>query len=67
MNYSDFWIIESVDESLNEKPPLNGMYYEASSDKYVSFVLGRRHYELAAKHCGFEKEWQERIKRERSI
>lgn len=67
MNDSDFWIIESVDEPLNEKPPLNGMYYEASSDKYVSFVLGRRHYEVAAKSCGFDKTWQVRTKRERSI
>ncbi len=67
MNDSDFWIIESVDEPLDEKPSLNGMYYETSSDKYVSFVLGRRHYEVAAKHCGFDKSRQVRTKRERSI
>jgi hypothetical protein len=48
-------------------PPLNGMYHEAATDKFVSFVQGRRHYEIAAKGCGFLREWQERIRKERSI
>lgn len=50
------------------KPPvLNGMFYERSTDKFVSFVLGKRHFEVRAKGCGYMKEWQERTKRERSI
>ncbi|RAV18860.1 hypothetical protein [Paenibacillus contaminans] len=48
-------------------PVLNGMYYERSTDKFVSFVLGRRHYEVPAKTCGFLKAWQEKTKRERAI
>lgn len=53
-------------EDLNPKP-LNGVYYEESSCKFVSFVLGRRHYEWSAKKCSFNKEWQEKTKRERAI
>lgn len=48
-------------------PQLNGMYYEQSTDKFVSFVQGRRHYEESAKRCGHPKEWQEWIRRERAI
>lgn len=52
-----------------EPPPrvLNGMYYEQVTGNYVSFVCGRRHYEIPAKGCGLNREWQERTKRERSI
>lgn len=50
-----------------ESPLLNGMYYERSTDKFVSFVLGRRHFEEPAKRCGHPKEWQERVKKERAI
>ncbi|RUT48788.1 hypothetical protein EJP82_01065 [Paenibacillus anaericanus] len=49
------------------EPVLNGMYYERSTDKFVSFVLGRRFYEEPAKGCTHLKEWQNRIKKERSI
>jgi hypothetical protein len=48
-------------------PVLNGMYYERSTDKYVSFVLGRRYYEEPAKGCGHLKEWQEWMRKERAI
>jgi hypothetical protein len=48
-------------------PVLNGMYYEKTSDKFISFVRGMRYYEVPAKGCGHTKEWQERIKKERSI
>ncbi|WP_211746381.1 hypothetical protein [Paenibacillus sp. Marseille-Q4541] len=48
-------------------PTLNGMYYEKATDKFVSFVLGRRYYEEPAKGCPHLKEWQDRIKRERAI
>ncbi|PAD73990.1 hypothetical protein CHH67_19090 [Paenibacillus campinasensis] len=46
---------------------LNGMYYEKATDKFVSFVLGRRCYEEPAKGCPHDQEWQERLKRERAI
>ncbi len=48
-------------------PVLNGFYYETSSRKFVSFVLGRRHYEIPASRCRLTKEWQQKIMRERSI
>lgn len=48
-------------------PALNGMYYERSTDKFVSFVRGRRHYEVPSKGCGLDREWQEKTKRERAI
>ncbi len=50
--------------------PLNGFYYEASSRKFVSFMHGRRHYEIPASRCRppvFTREWMEKTKRERSI
>lgn len=50
-----------------DTPVLNGMYYERTTDKFVSFANGQRYYEEPAKSCGHLKEWQERIKRERSI
>lgn len=46
---------------------LNGMYFEKSTDKFVSYVHGRRHYEEPAKRCQAPKDWQERIRRERVI
>ncbi|WP_374019042.1 hypothetical protein ABU162_04645 [Paenibacillus thiaminolyticus] len=58
--FSDF-------ESLAPQPPLNGMYYERRTDRFVSFVLGRRHYEIPAKRCTFDKAWQEKTKQERAI
>ncbi|WP_256257626.1 MULTISPECIES: hypothetical protein [unclassified Paenibacillus] len=48
-------------------PVLNGFYYERSSDMFVSFAQGRRHYEIPARGCGHLKAWQERLKREREI
>ncbi|WP_341347085.1 hypothetical protein [Paenibacillus sp. FSL H3-0469] len=52
-----------------EHPPevLNGMYYEQATGLFVSFVCGRRHYEIPAKGCGLNREWQERTKRLRAI
>jgi hypothetical protein len=47
--------------------PLNGMYYERKTDRFVSFVNGRRHYEIAARRCGLSKDWQEKTRRERVI
>ncbi|OKP97749.1 hypothetical protein A3849_13665 [Paenibacillus sp. P46E] len=49
------------------EPVLNGFYYERSTDMFVSFVQGRRHYEMPARGCEHLKEWQNRIKKERPI
>lgn len=54
-------------EPVAAAPVLNGFYYERSTDRFVSFVLGKRHYEEPAKGCPHLKEWQERMRRERSI
>lgn len=48
-------------------PPLNGFYYERSTDKFVSFVLGRRYFEISTRRCQFPKDWQEKMKQERAI
>ena len=32
---------------------LNGVYYEQATGLFVSYVLGRRHYEWPAKTCTF--------------
>lgn len=49
------------------KPVLNGMYYERSTGKFVSFVCGRRHYEVTPGHCLGDKAWKEKTMRERAI
>lgn len=61
--------VEQLDlfADASEEPPLNGMYYERNSDKFVSFVLGKRYYEVAAKGCGLPADWQQKTKRERWI
>lgn len=56
--------------SDGQAPPessLNGFYYERSTDKFVSFALGTKHFEVAVKDCDFTKEWQKRIKQDRAI
>ncbi|WP_249043520.1 hypothetical protein [Paenibacillus faecis] len=52
---------------LSGEKPLNGVYYEKATDLFVSFSRGRRYKEWPAKGCTFDREWQERIKRERAI
>lgn len=56
-------------EHSADPPNLNGFYYEQVSNKFVSFVLGRRHFEIHAKNCGarYPKDWREMLKREREI
>ncbi|MEC0310152.1 hypothetical protein P4H67_25695 [Paenibacillus lautus] len=34
-------------EEQDAQTVLNGMYYEQSSGKFVSYVLGRRHFEVS--------------------
>lgn len=48
-------------------PVLNGMYYERSTSKFVSYVQGRRYYEVTPARCLGDRAWKERIMRERSI
>ncbi|NWL89596.1 hypothetical protein DMN77_18775 [Paenibacillus sp. 79R4] len=48
-------------------PLLNGMYYERSSNRFVSFVQGRRHFEVTPSRCLGDKAWKEKIMRERVI
>jgi exopolysaccharide biosynthesis protein len=54
-------------EEQDAQTVLNGMYYEQSSGKFVSYVLGRRHFEVSPGRCLGDKEWKERIMRERAI
>lgn len=49
------------------EPILNGFYYERYTNKFVSFVNGRRHYEISAYRTGLPVEWQNRLKKERVI
>ncbi|MBU5673213.1 hypothetical protein [Paenibacillus brevis] len=49
------------------QPLLNGMYYERSSGKFVSFVLGRRHFEVTPGRCLGDKVWKDKTMRERAI
>ncbi|MCM3699228.1 hypothetical protein [Paenibacillus macerans] len=50
-----------------EQPVLNGMYYERATGKFVSFVRGRRHFEVSPGRCLGDKAWKEKTMRERSI
>lgn len=54
-------------EEQAERPNLNGMYYERSSGKFVSFVCGRRHFEATPVQCLGDREWKDKIMRERAI
>lgn len=60
---------EQLDLFVDYQPVeiLNGFYYERSTNKFVSFVLGRRHYEISAYRSGFPVEWQNKMKKERAI
>ncbi|MBY9081042.1 hypothetical protein KIH86_23090 [Paenibacillus sp. HN-1] len=48
-------------------PVLNGMYYERATGLFVSYVLGRRHFEVSPGACLGDKAWKEKTKRERAI
>ncbi|MEC0167411.1 hypothetical protein [Paenibacillus graminis] len=61
------WSGVQVSATADKAEVLNGMYNERATGRFVSFVLGRRHYEIPAKGCGLNREWQIRTKRERSI
>ncbi|WP_028590324.1 hypothetical protein [Paenibacillus massiliensis] len=46
---------------------LNGMYYEQSTGLFVSYVQGRRHFEVTPARCLGDKAWKEKTMRERAI
>lgn len=46
---------------------LNGMYYEKKTNKFVSYVKGRRHFEITPSRCLGDKAWKEKTMRERVI
>lgn len=48
-------------------PVLNGMYYEKKTNKFVSYVKGRRHFEVTPGRCLGDEAWKEKTKRERAI
>ncbi|AJS59880.1 hypothetical protein [Paenibacillus sp. IHBB 10380] len=52
---------------IDSKPVLNGMYYEQSTNRFVSYVLGRRHFEVTPSRCLGDEAWKEKTIRERSI
>lgn len=56
-----------VDEEQPQQAGLNGMYYERSSRKFVSFVCGRRHFEISPAGCLGDKAWKDKTMRERAI
>lgn len=62
----DDWGAE-LSDSAPQDPSLNGFYYERLSDRFVSFALGIRHFEVSPKECDFPKEWQKRVMKDRAI
>jgi hypothetical protein len=65
-------LFASIETSVRELPEflplvLNGFYYEQSSKKFVSYVQGRRHYEILASACRHDKAWKDAIMKERFI
>ncbi len=50
-----------------EQPGLNGMYFERATGKFVSFVRGRRYFEVTPSRCLGDKAWKEKTMRERAI
>lgn len=57
----------ALDDETPIPPVLNGFYYETKSRRFVSFVLGERYWEVLASRCRFDKEWQDKIMRERAM
>lgn len=49
------------------EPFLNGVYYERLTGLFVSYVQGRRHFEVTWGQCLGDKAWKEKTKRERGI
>ncbi|MNW41741.1 hypothetical protein D3C74_188900 [compost metagenome] len=54
-------------DQAGEVEVLNGMYYERSTGLFVSYVLGKRYFEVTAAECLGDKQWKENTMRERVI
>ncbi|ETT45745.1 hypothetical protein C162_20466 [Paenibacillus sp. FSL R7-269] len=50
-----------------QKPLLNGIYYERRTGLFVTYVQGRRHFEVSLGRCLGDKAWKEKTMRERAI
>ncbi|MEK3792040.1 hypothetical protein MKX42_09985 [Paenibacillus sp. FSL R7-0204] len=48
-------------------PILNGLYYERSTGLFVTYVQGRRHFEVSTGQCLGDKARKEKTMRERAI
>lgn len=59
--------IDLFDDRASEQAVLNGMYYERATSKFVSYVCGRRHFEVAPGRCLGDKDWKEKTMKERAI
>lgn len=59
--------IDLFDDQAADQPVLNGMYFERVSNKFVSYVCGRRHFEITTSRCLGDKDWKEKTMRERAI
>ncbi|MFU1797339.1 hypothetical protein ACM1RC_25970 [Paenibacillus azoreducens] len=59
--------LDLFDDQTADQLVLNGMYYERSSNKFISFVCGRRHFEITPVRCLGDKDWKEKTMRERAI
>jgi len=65
--FDDLVLESQPDGQAPPDPSLNGFYYESSTDRFVSFALGCRHFEVFPKECDFPKEWQKRVMKDRAI
>ncbi|KAF6569056.1 hypothetical protein G9G53_22450 [Paenibacillus sp. EKM206P] len=53
--------------ATDDPEPLNGMYYEKKTNKFVSYVKGRRHFEVTPGRCLGDEAWKEKTMKERAI
>ena len=62
-------IVEQLDlfAPIDSAAVLNGMYYEQSSNRFVSYVLGCRYFEVTPSRCLGDKDWKDKTMRERAI
>lgn len=52
---------------VRPSPILNGLYYERSTNLFVTYVQGHRHFEVSPGRCLGDKAWKEKTMRERAI
>lgn len=61
-----FTSIETQPEPQKQRV-LNGMYYERSTGLFVSYMQGRRHFEVTPARCLGDKSWKDKTMKERAI